>query len=405
MGSLWNRSGVVERYADDLKAPGAQAFFFSGGTTTPLVVYQDAGESAAHAIPVVADANGRWPDVFVPYILGYDVQVKTADGVQLTYSQNIPNPDPVQLTVTPDPSADIVTGMVHAELVNTTRTGYVRLNGKTIGNASSLGTERANSDTSDLFTYLWNGLTDAIASVSGGRGPDPASDFAANKTIVLPNCQGTVLVGLDDMGATAGGFFTGLSFATGDAVTPGSNTGINSLALALSNIPAHTHSGTTATESAHTHSGTTGTESVSHTHSATTSSDGAHQHSAFIGDDQHTHGLNNNTSIYRSAGGANIALAAQAASTTVTISMDSASTGVRVRSTAGSAASADDKVASAGAHTHTVTTGNASVTHTHSFTSGAGTAHSHTFTTDSQGGGQAFNNLPRARTVTWYIKL
>src|SRR5215471_12537284 len=100
MGSLWNRSGTVERYADDLKAAGAQAFFFVGGTTTPLVVYHDAAEGSAHTNPVVADSRGRWPDIFVPYILNYDVLVKTAEGVQLTYTLAIPNPNPVDITTT-----------------------------------------------------------------------------------------------------------------------------------------------------------------------------------------------------------------------------------------------------------------------------------------------------------------
>src|SRR6266566_315904 len=120
MGSLWNRSGTVERFADDLRATGAKAYFFLGGTTTPMSVFRDSGESSAHPNPVVADANGRWPDVFVPYILSYDVRVTTADNVQLTYTLQIPNPDPVDLTVTIPADERVQTGMIHAELVNST---------------------------------------------------------------------------------------------------------------------------------------------------------------------------------------------------------------------------------------------------------------------------------------------
>lgn len=392
MGSLWNRSGTVERYADDLKAAGALAYFFAGGTTTPLTVYHDAAESSAHTHPIVADSNGRWPDVFVPYTLGYDVQVKTADGVQLTYSQNIPNPDPVELTVTPDPATNLTTGMIHAELINGTKTGYVRLNGRTIGNASSGGTERQNADTSDLFTYLWNNLGDSIAPVSGGRGGSAPSDFAANKTITLPNWQGAMPIGLDDMGALAGGFFAGLSFDSGGATTAGSSLGVNSLTLDITQIPAHTHSGTTNVESpTHTHTATTGNQSADHTHTGTTSTNGAHTHTINITDPQHTHtgtsAIGGTTGLGGSTPGA-----AAGASGTNTLTINAASTGI----TASSVSNGD--------HTHTMTSGIQSANHTHSFTTTDG-SHSHTFATSSAGGGAPMNNLPRSRLVTWFIKL
>jgi hypothetical protein len=229
MGSLWNRSAVIERYADDLPAAGALAYFFLGGTVTPLSVYADALEASVLPTPVVADANGRWPDVFVPYTTSYDVRTTTADGVQLTYTTQIPNPNPVTVDVMTPVVSQVQTGMIHAELMAGVKTGYVRLNGRTIGNASSSATERANADTSALFTYLWNNLIDAIAPVSGGRGATAAADFAANKNITLPDGRGTMFVGLDDMGDVASGSFAGLSFIAGDAVTPGSFTGQNFL--------------------------------------------------------------------------------------------------------------------------------------------------------------------------------
>lgn len=250
MSSLWNRSGTIERYADDLRAAGAKAYFYIGDTVTPLTVYSDAAENSAHSHPVVADANGRWPDIFIPYITSYDVQVTTADDVQLTYTQMIPNPDPIDLSVTIPAENQVSTGMVHAELVNTTKAGYVRLNGRSIGNAASSGTERANADTEDLFTYLWNNLSDTIAPVSGGRGASAAADFAANKNIGLPDMRGAVPIGLDDMGNSAAGAFGSLSFATGDGVTPGSNIGDNEVTLVAGQIPSVATGGPSGT---HTH--------------------------------------------------------------------------------------------------------------------------------------------------------
>jgi hypothetical protein len=384
MGSLWNRSGMVERYGDDLAAVGAQAFFYSGGTTTPLTVFRDSAEASAFPNPVLADGHGRWPDVFVPYIASFDVQVKNAEGTQLTFTSMIPNPDPVNLSVTVDPSNTVQTGMIHAELVNTTKPGYVRLNGLTIGNASSGATERANADTSALFAYLWNNVSDTFATVSSGRGTSAASDFAANSTIVLPSMQGSVFIGLDDMGNLPVGSFGTLVFGGGDGVTPGSFLGSNSKALTIANMPAHTHTGSTSFDGDHVHSGggsgsdITDTENAGHTHnqqgSFTTSTESV----------PHTHQY----------GGPTVGVASGA--------------GNAIFSGATQTTSAESTT-----HTHGVTlsgvTGAENQGHAHafnySFITSTDGGHSHTFTTDARGQGQAFNNMPLSRLVTWFIKL
>ena len=374
MGSLWSRSGTIERHADDLRARGAKAYFFNGGTTTPLTVFQDSSEAAAHPHPVVADSDGRWPDIFVPYIVSFDVRVTTSEGDQLTFSQRIPNPDPVDLTVTAPATSTVQTGMIHPEMVNTVKPGYVRLNGRTLGNGASSATERANADTEDLFAYLWAGLDDAIATVSGGRGVSAAADYAANKTIVLPSCQGALLMGLDDMGASAAGAFGSLSFNSGDELTPGSSIGVNGIALATGNLPTHSHTGSTSVEVL-----TTGTESQSHSHSGTVNSDGAHGHTVTVTDPGHHH----------TAAVAGTGLSGGAAGAGINFSDTSTNT-------TGITAAAD----SGGAHTHAFTSGDASQTHTHAIN-----GHSHTFTTNTQGSSTPFNNLGLTRLVTWYIKL
>lgn len=392
MGSLWNRSGTVERYADDLRATGAKAYFFSGGTTTPLTVYQDAGEASAHPHPVVADANGRWPDVFVPYVLGYDVQVTDASNVQLTFTQNIPNPDPVDLSVTVDPLNTVTTGMIHAEFVNTTKTGYVRLNGRTLGSAASTASERANADASALYTYLWNNLTDVIAPVSTGRGGSAAADFAANKTITLPNLRGSTLAGLDDMGSTAAGAYAAQTFSAGSAIIAGSPTGANSKSLALANVPAHTHTGSTSTDGSHTHTGSTSTEFPAHAHTGTTDSAATvHTHTGIT--NVHDHAAPNlaTASGNISAGGTTYVTGY----TTGTGSNRTSSETVGINTTPGEGAP----------HTHTFTSNAESALHTHTFTTDAGGSHSHTFTTSTVGSGTAFDGMPAVRLVTWFIKL
>lgn len=95
-------------------------------------------------------------------------------------------------------------------------TGYVLAAGRTIGNATSGATERANADTVTLYTLLWNSMADAQAPVSTGRGASAAADYAANKTITVPDLRGRVTAGKDDMGgATASRLTNAVSGLTG----------------------------------------------------------------------------------------------------------------------------------------------------------------------------------------------
>lgn len=49
---------------DGIPAPGALAYFFQSGTTTPQVVYSDEALSVAHPSPLEADSQGVFPPVF-----------------------------------------------------------------------------------------------------------------------------------------------------------------------------------------------------------------------------------------------------------------------------------------------------------------------------------------------------
>lgn len=72
--------------------------------------------------------------------------------------------------------------------------GWVLMDDGTIGNAASLATTRANADTINLFTILWDNVIDTWCPVlPGGRGASAAADFAANKTINLSRTLGRAL--------------------------------------------------------------------------------------------------------------------------------------------------------------------------------------------------------------------
>lgn len=133
-----------------------------------------------------------------------------------------------------------LTGVVKDYVGTTAPTGYVMLSGRTIGDASSSATERANADTSALFTLLWNSMADTEAPVSGGRGASAAADFAAHKTITLPDARGRVIVGKDNMGGTTASRITsGGCGITG--TTLGTSGGSQTHTLTEAQLAAHTH--------------------------------------------------------------------------------------------------------------------------------------------------------------------
>lgn len=144
------------------------------------------------------------------------------------------------------------TGVMLPYGATTAPTGWVRCNGRTIGNASSSATERANADTSSLFTFLWTNYGDSVCAVGGGRGASAAADYAANKAIALPDLRGRSFFGLDDMGNSAA---SRLAAATIDQTTNGASGGADTVTLVEGNLPSHTHSfsATTSSDGAHTH--------------------------------------------------------------------------------------------------------------------------------------------------------
>jgi hypothetical protein len=124
--------------------------------------------------------------------------------------------------------------------IRTSITGWLISNGFTIGDATSGGTARANADTVNLFTLLWNNWANAQAAVSGGRGGSAAADFAAHKTITLPDLRGTVLAGMDILNGSANAGRLSTSMAS---TVPGAALSVGSTQTASITI---TSSGTNA---------------------------------------------------------------------------------------------------------------------------------------------------------------
>lgn len=223
---------------------GCKFYTIQAGTVaTPQNAYQDAALTIALPNPITCDAAGRLPQFF---LADGSIKVRLTDknGVQQIVADNI-------LVIGPssgggggggsvDPTTVAATGDIKAAYGTGSISGWVRLNGRTIGSSTSGATERANADCQALFVYLWG--ADAGLTVSGGRGVSAAADWAANKTITLPDARGRVLASLDDMGASAAGRLTSSYFGA-SGTTLGAAGGGESFTLQTTNLPPYTPSG------------------------------------------------------------------------------------------------------------------------------------------------------------------
>lgn len=199
-----------------------------------------------------------------------------------------------------------LTGMGMDWWLSTLPTGWVWADGRTIGNASSGATARANADCYALFVGLWAASTNTELAVSGGRGASADADWTANKTIALPDKRGRVSAGKDDMGGTAASRLTAANGLDGTKLAGAGGSQTHTLTSAQ--IPSHTHTGSTATGGSHSHtiplnfSGNTGGANTALTGAGTNSTAGlstdthaGHTHTVTINANTGGDGAHNNT--------------------------------------------------------------------------------------------------------------
>ena len=145
------------------------------------------------------------------------------------------------------------------------------------GSAASGATARANDDTVNLFTLIWDNIDQLVIDIYDSTGTpttwglDAASDFTANKRIALPDLRGRTLIGMDNMGGIDKALVTA---AWADTYMGGG--GEPEHLLDTTEMPSHTHTGTIATDGAHTHT------IDPHNHGG-----GSHHHSV-TGDEAHS---------------------------------------------------------------------------------------------------------------------
>lgn len=255
MAIMWNGSLLPNIDPNGAPYSGLRAYFFDAGTTTPRTVYRDSDLGESHDHPVVANASGKFPAVFLP-AGDYRLRIEDASGVTLDDVDGISTPStgdtggggggdtPVELLAR--------TGDYKFRHGTGSHSGWVRAAGRTIGNASSGAAERASADCEALFLHLWD--ADSTLTVSGGRGANAASDWAASKTIALPDLRLRGLIGMASMGASASALIAASAFdnsENGDDL--GATVGVGAVTLTIAQMPSHSHNATTGNAGAHVH--------------------------------------------------------------------------------------------------------------------------------------------------------
>jgi len=231
---------------------GGRLYTIQAGTvSTPQNSFQDSALTLPWPNPITLDATGR-----VPVLWFSDGLIK----IRLTSETGVVQLVADNLAVigsssggggggTIDPTTIFQTGDLKPRYGTGVHTGWVRGNGRTIGNSLSGATELANdADAVALYTYLWTAdSTTLFLTVSGGRGASAAADFAAGKTLTLPDFRGAVIGGLDDMGSSAAGRLHAGFF--GDATALGNFGGSQSHTLTIAQLASHLHGGSLSEQS------------------------------------------------------------------------------------------------------------------------------------------------------------
>lgn len=207
------------------------------------------------------------PDPVYPGVIWFDsgsnlIKVRDASNTSWYTAGTIGSSDYTWTNLPPYPET-YKTGFMLPTLSNpsdgTWPTGWVLMDGGTIGDASSTSTTRANADCVNLFTLIWNNINHSYITlytsggVATGFGGSASSDWAAHRRLSLPQTNARVF------GSSGSGRVLG-EVAGADSTN---------VTLALGNMPAHNHfvQEYAGTESSgqHVSSSLTGAQSGTHT--------------------------------------------------------------------------------------------------------------------------------------------
>lgn len=211
---------------------GGKLYVYVTGTTTCAPAYTDFALSVLHPCPITLNSAGRVPAI---YAADGSVRLRITNGAgSIQYDEDnvaiVTAASTGSSTPIPDSTQIYGTRDLKVRFDDQPVPGYVRLNGRTIGSATSGASERANSDCQSLFLELWGY---ANISVVTGKGATAAADWAANKQLTLPDMRSRLLGAVDDMGGGAANRLTGVTGST----TVGATGGAETKTIAQPNLP------------------------------------------------------------------------------------------------------------------------------------------------------------------------
>lgn len=256
-GTFPGVSGTQQNDAAGRPLSGGQLSVFDGGTNNLSLTYQDIGLAIPGPNPLIADQSGRIPLFFVADGT-YKVRLVDSFGNIANGGFEYPQCPSIGASSSGgggsavDPTTIASTGDMKSRPIDDVLTGWVRMNGRTIGNAVSGASERAATDCQALFLYLYNTFSDAICPVPGGRSGNALNDWNGGKQITTIDMRFRVLVGLDTMGNTAANRAVGALFSAGSATAAASVGGEAAHQLVVNELAAHAHG---AFDNGHIHFG------------------------------------------------------------------------------------------------------------------------------------------------------
>lgn len=235
---------------------GGKLYVYSPGTTTPAAIFSTVTLTPGSELPspIYLDSAGRIPKVYAANG-SVRVYLKNSSDVLQYDLDNLPLVTAASGTgttpVIPDSTQLFTSSDLKIRFDDQALEGYVRLNGKTLGSATSGATEYAGPGAETLYKKLWGF---ANVTLPLGKGASAAADWSANKQLTLPDAAGRLMGFLDDLGNGAQGRITATTVTGPTAV--GATGGAQTVTVAQGNLPNvnFTVSGITLSDPPHSHS-------------------------------------------------------------------------------------------------------------------------------------------------------
>lgn len=168
---------------------GAKLYFFVAGSTVPKVVYNDHLFESVASQPLIADANGIFPEFFVDTGMykiqmfdSFDNLIATRDYISLNENSSSTSADSYQIKINADDNAP---DYIFNKLQDSSTISWTTSDNKLIANATidNIDSYKVKSTSSDTPDYLGNKITDSDTIYLSLSGNKIKADYIGPKTV------------------------------------------------------------------------------------------------------------------------------------------------------------------------------------------------------------------------------